>query len=88
MSKRKTLNVRSHSEETMQAPWHEGDTSSGNCYNCRKLVTTRFETRTIRPSGSGVSFSNVLVSVCTECNQLVDVPRQSVAQLRELASWK
>jgi hypothetical protein len=72
----------------MQAPWHEGDTSSGNCYSCRKPVTTRFETRTIQPSGSRVSFSNVLVSICTECGQPVDMPRQSVAQLRELATWK
>jgi hypothetical protein len=88
MSNRTTLNAPLHSEETMQAPFREGDTSSGNCYSCRKPVTTRFETRTIQPSGSRVSFSNVLVSVCTECNQVVDMPRQSVAQLRELASWK
>jgi hypothetical protein len=72
----------------MQAPFREGDTSSGYCYSCRKPVTTRFENRTIQPDGTRVSFSDVLVSVCTECNQLVDMPRQSVAQLRELASWK
>jgi len=49
---------------------------------------TRFESRTIQPNGTRVSFSNVLVSVCTECSQVVDMPRQSVAQLRELATWK
>ncbi len=72
----------------MQSPWHEGDISSGNCYACRKPVRTRFENRTVRPNGSRVSFSNVLVSVCTECNEAIDMPRQSLAQLRELASWK
>jgi len=72
----------------MQALWHEGDTSSGTCFACRKPVTTRFETRTIQPDRMRVSFSNVLVSVCTECNQPIEMPRQSVAQLRELASWK
>jgi hypothetical protein len=72
----------------MQAPWHEGDISSGVCYACRKPVATRFETRTIQPDRMRVSFSNVLVSVCTECNQPIEMPRQSVAQLRELASWK
>jgi hypothetical protein len=72
----------------MQAPWHEGDISSGVCYACRKPVATRFEARTIQPDRMRVSFSNVLVSVCTECNQPIEMPRQSVAQLRELASWK
>jgi hypothetical protein len=49
---------------------------------------TRFENRTVRPNRSRVSFSDVLVSICTECNEPVDMPRQSLAQLRELASWK
>ena len=88
MSTRETLNAPFHGEETMQAPFHEGDTSSGHCYSCRKPVMTRFESRTIQPNGTRVSFSNVLVSVCTECSQVVDMPRQSVAQLRELATWK
>lgn len=72
----------------MQATWKEGDISSGNCYTCRKPVTTRFETRNIRLNRSRVTFPNVLVSVCTECNETVDVPKQSFAQFRELGSWK
>jgi hypothetical protein len=72
----------------MQAPFHEGDISSGTCFSCRKPVRTRFENRTIQFNRSGVSFPNVLVSVCTECNEAVDMPRQSIAQLRELATWK
>ncbi len=76
------------SEGTMQAPWHEGDISSGTCKTCRKPVTTRFENRTIQLNRSRVAFPNVLVSVCTECNEMVDVPKQSFAQFRELGSWK
>ena len=72
----------------MQAPFHEGDISSGTCYSCRKPVTTRFETRTVRMDRSRVVYPNVLVSVCTECNETVDMPRQSMAQLLELATWK
>ncbi len=72
----------------MQAPWQEGDTSSGTCYTCRKPVTTRFESRTIQLNRSRVTFPNVLVSVCTECNSMVDVPKQSFEQFRELSSWK
>jgi hypothetical protein len=72
----------------MQAPFREGDISSGNCRTCRKPVMTRFETRTVQMNRSRVSYPNVLVSVCTECNEPVDMPRQSMAQLLELASWK
>ena len=72
----------------MQAPWHEGDISSGNCYTCRKPVTTRFEKRSIRLNRSRVTFPNVLVSVCTVCNDAVDVPKQSFDQFRELGTWK
>jgi len=67
---------------------HEGDISSGTCHNCRKPVTTRFETRSIRLQRSSVTFPNVLVSVCTVCSEMVDVPKQSFAQFRELGSWK
>ena len=61
----------------MQAQWHEGDISSGDCYACRKQVATRFERRSIRPNRSAVTYPNVLVSVCTECNSTVELPRQS-----------
>ena len=54
-----------NSEETMQTQFHEGDISSGTCHICRKPVTTRFETRSIRLKRSSVTFPNILVSVCT-----------------------
>ena len=72
----------------MQAPWHEGDTSASTCTVCGKQVRTRFETRDIRMSRTAVTFSNILVSVCNECDSLVSLPRQSMAQIRELSSWK
>ncbi len=76
------------SEETMTAPWHEGDTSSGICHACRKPVTTRFETRSIKLNRSRITFPDILVSVCTECNETIDLPKQSLAQFRELGTWK
>jgi hypothetical protein len=72
----------------MQAPWHEGDTSATNCTVCRKQVNARFETRDLRMNRSAVTFSNILVSVCDECDSMIGLPRQSVAQIRELSSWK
>ena len=72
----------------MQAPWHEGDTSATTCTVCRKQVRARYETRDIRMSRTAVTFSNILVSVCSECDSLISLPRQSVAQIRELSTWK
>ena len=72
----------------MQAPWHEGDTSATNCTVCGKQVRARYETRDIRMSRSAVTFSNILVSVCSECDSMIALPRQSMAQIRELSSWK
>ena len=72
----------------MKAPWHEGDVASTNCSVCGKQVRAHYETRDIRMSRSAVTFSNILVSVCSECDSLIALPRQSIAQIRELSCWK
>ncbi len=72
----------------MQAPWHEGDESSTTCSVCGKQVRARYETRDLRMNRSAVTFSNILVGVCSECDSAITLPRQSIAQIRELSSWK
>ena len=72
----------------MIAPLNEGDTSSTTCSVCGKHVKARYETRDIRMSRSAITFSNILVSVCSECDSLISLPRQSIAQIRELSCWK
>jgi hypothetical protein len=72
----------------MQAPWHEGDIASSTCTVCGKQVKARYETRDIRMNRSRVTFSNILVGVCSECDSMISLPRQSIAQIRELSSWK
>lgn len=72
----------------MQAPWHDGDESSTTCTVCGKQVRARYETRDIRMQRSSVTFSNILVRVCGECDSMISLPRQSIAQIRELSSWK
>ena len=72
----------------MQAPWHEGDTAATTCSVCGKQTTARYETRDVRPSRSAVTYSNILVGVCNECDSTITLPRQSIAQMMELSSWK
>ena len=72
----------------MQAPWHEGDVASTTCTVCGKQVSERYETRDIRMKRSAVTFSNILVGVCSECDSMISLPRQSIAQIRELSCWK
>ena len=71
----------------MQAPWHEGDVASATCTVCGKQVNARYETRDLKFRGSAVTFSNILVGVCSECES-ISLPRQSIAQIRELSTWK
>lgn len=75
-------------EILMKAPWHDGDESSTTCTVCGKQVRARYETRDIRMQRSSVTFSNILVSVCGECDSMISLPRQSIAQIRELSNWK
>jgi hypothetical protein len=72
----------------MQAPWREGDVASATCGVCGKTVHERYETRDVRMSGTRVTFSNILVGVCSECDSTISLPRQSIAQIRELSCWK
>jgi hypothetical protein len=71
----------------MQAPWHEGDVAAATCSVCGKQVNARYETRDIRFNDSAITYSNILVGVCGAC-EAISLPRQSIAQIRELSSWK
>ena len=53
------------------------------CDDCDRQVVARLEYRTVRLSESGVEVHNVLVGVCTECDEVVLLPGQSVPRIRE-----
>ena len=65
--------------------WREGDRSVGICERCRKRVNTRFERRTFPMERPRVDVPDVLVSVCDECGDIVDVPHQSTPKIAESA---
>ncbi len=72
----------------MQTPWHEGDVAATICNSCGRQVNARYEARDIKSNRSAMVFSQVLVGVCSECDSLVSLPRQSMAQILELSYWK
>jgi hypothetical protein len=63
--------------------WKEGDRSQGVCERCKRLVETRFERRVVTLERPPVEVPDVLVAVCTVCNETVAVPAQSSPRLQE-----
>jgi uncharacterized protein YlaI len=72
----------------MEAPWREGDVSYALCPRCRKSVATRYEYRTVQLTRTRLRVRDVLVPVCEECDHMIAIPPQSVAQLREIGIGK
>jgi hypothetical protein len=72
----------------MYVPYKAGDKAAAACPRCRKTVVTRYEYRTVELARTRLSVRDVLVDVCTECDHMISIPRQSVAQLREVGVGK
>src|SRR4051812_22752801 len=64
--------------------WKEGDRSKGVCERCKRLVTTRFERRTVNLERPKATVHDVLVAVCDSCEEVVAVPHQSSLRLQEV----
>jgi hypothetical protein len=72
----------------METPWKVGDTVSAVCPHCGDLVTARYAHRSVRMPRTRLDVGHVLVSVCPACNAVLAMPRQSIAQLREIGVGK
>jgi hypothetical protein len=72
----------------MEAPWKAGDTVSAICPHCGDLVTAKYAHRVVRIPRTRLSVRHVLVSVCPTCDAMLALPRQSMAQLREVSVGK
>lgn len=69
-----------------QPEFKAGDLASNDCKRCKKPVRTRFEYRTVQMNRTRLRVPDVLVDVCLECDHMISMPRQSIAQLREVGS--
>jgi hypothetical protein len=63
--------------------WREGERSRAVCESCGRLVTTRFERRTVDLEDPEVSVPEVLVAICQVCGEIVAIPHQSTPRLQE-----
>jgi predicted RNA-binding Zn-ribbon protein involved in translation (DUF1610 family) len=72
----------------MEAPWKVGDTVSAVCPHCGDLVAAHYAHRSVRMPRTRLHVHDVLVSVCPSCNAVLALPRQSMAQLREVGVGK
>lgn len=66
----------------MKKFWQAGDRSRAICEQCG-VVETRFEYRTVSLEKPRVDVPDVLVAVCTVCDQIAAVPYQSSPRLNE-----
>ena len=67
----------------MKNRWMPSVETSAVCPSCRKRVSSRFAYRSVTLRGTRLRVNDVLVDVCTECDATIDIPRHSLAQLRE-----
>lgn len=66
----------------------EGDVAVDGCPRCRKMVSARFERRSVQLARTRLRVPHVLVNVCPECDHMIAVAPDSLAQLREVGIWK
>ncbi len=63
--------------------WKENDRSKGICSKCKELGEIVFQRRPFYLKKTKKSVKDVLVGVCAICDEMVSVPPQSTARLKE-----
>jgi hypothetical protein len=80
--------VTTSEDGPMEAPWKAGDTASAHCPHCGDLVTAKYARRSLFMPRTRLKVRDVLVSICGSCDAMLTLPRQSMAQLREVGIGK
>lgn len=63
--------------------YREGDKSKGICTSCKSVVGTTFELKEVPLISGKGSIDGVLAAVCDHCGNLVSIPQQSTARIRD-----
>ncbi|MES2178502.1 MAG: hypothetical protein V4550_11640 [Gemmatimonadota bacterium] len=63
--------------------WHQGEQSEALCPTCKVWRETTFWYRPFLLEKSGIEVPDVLVGVCSECKEAIDLPHQSTPKLKE-----
>ncbi len=60
-----------------------GDLVTNTCPRCHKVVRSQLQLRNVQQARSRLVVRDVLVDVCPECDHMISIAPESVAQLRE-----
>ncbi len=63
--------------------YREGDESRGPCSACKMIVSTTFKVTTVPLASGKGKVEGVLAAICNQCENVVSVPQQSTARIRE-----
>ncbi|MFL5579791.1 MAG: hypothetical protein ACJ8AO_05405 [Gemmatimonadaceae bacterium] len=58
------------------------ESTSAFCEHCQQVVRTKVELHTVQLSRTRIRVPHVLVRACSECGEVLEVPRESFPQLR------
>lgn len=75
-------------KESMIASARIGDYAVNECPRCRKTVRSRFELRTVRLARTRLVVPDLMVDVCCNCDHMISIAPEALAQLREAGVTK
>ncbi|HLG19633.1 MAG TPA: hypothetical protein VI895_07430 [Bdellovibrionota bacterium] len=64
--------------------WKENDRSKGLCPKCKEIQPIVFRRGVFPLKETKKNVKDVLLGVCTQCDEIVSVPPQSVARIKEV----
>jgi hypothetical protein len=65
-----------------------GDFMVNTCRRCNKIVRSRLTLRNVELARTRLVVPDVLVDVCPECDHMISIAPEAVAQLREAGCQK
>lgn len=70
----------------MDMPYKIGDKTKAACESCKSFVSTEFKRRNVPVSNSNTIVNNIIVGVCTHCDEIVIIPHESTHLIKNKLS--